>query len=143
MKQFYPAFFPILLLLLTIGCAGKSNPVEIPKDAVKMAVDFSWEGIEACVHESPEIRVSNVPEGTDALRVDLKDATLPEWNHGGGRVAYDGSGVIPAGALNIGYNGPCPPPGRRHEYVFSVMAMDNNGLIVGFGKAGQPFPPKN
>lgn len=133
----------VVMLVLTTGCANHAGRVEIPRDAVEMTVDFSWEGIEACGHASPEIRVSNVPEGTQTLQVELQDVTLPEWSHGGGRVAYDGSGVIPAGALDIGYNGPCPPPGRRHKYTFSVMAKGADGAIVGFGKAGQPFPPKD
>jgi phosphatidylethanolamine-binding protein (PEBP) family uncharacterized protein len=67
---------------------------------------------------------------------------VPAWNHGGGKVAHDGSGVIPAGALKLGYNGPCPPPGQRHKFEFSVMAVDAAGTIIGFGKARQSFPPK-
>ena len=141
MKKWYPVVLFTTLLILTAGCARNPNQIKIPKDAAKMDVEFSWEGIQACSHESPEIRVSNIPEGTEELRVKLKDIDLPEWNQGGGKVKHDGSGIIPAGALKLGYNGPCPPRGR-HKYVFSVMAVNAEGVIIGFGKARQSFPPK-
>jgi hypothetical protein len=107
-----------------------------------MTVTFSWQGIQACTHASPRIRVSGIPDGTRTLEVKLTNINVPAWNQGGGRVANDGSGIIPAGALNIGYNGPCPPPGERYKYEFSVMALDDHGVIIGFGKARQAFPPK-
>ncbi len=143
MKKRYPMLLLAVVLMLAIGCAKKTqNQIKIPRDAAKIDVEFSWEGIQACTHESPEIRVSGVPDGTTELRVTLKDVSEPAWNHGGGKVKHDGSGVIPAGALNIGYNGPCPPDGR-HKYEFSVMAVNAEGVIIGVGKARQSFPPKN
>ncbi len=140
MKKAHPIVLLTALLLLAAGCV--TTGVQIPKDAAEMEVVFSWEGITACTHESPEIRVSNIPDSTAELRVKLKDVDVPAWNHGGGKLAHDGSGVIPAGALKSGYNGPCPPYGQRHQYEFSVMAVDAQGAIIGFGKAVQPFPPK-
>jgi phosphatidylethanolamine-binding protein (PEBP) family uncharacterized protein len=142
MNRLSPIVLLTTLLILAAGCAMNQNKMKIPKDAVKMKVDFSWKGIKACTHESPEIRVSDIPDGTDELRVKLKDITAPAWNHGGGRIKHDGSGVISADALNIGYNGPCPS-GGRHKYEFSVMAVNAEGIIIGFGKARQSFPPKN
>ncbi|MBC2712178.1 MAG: phospholipid-binding protein [Desulfosarcina sp.] len=141
MKSMLSIGILVAVIILAVGCATNPNRIKIPKDATKMDVDFSWEGIKACTHESPEIRVSNVPDGTEELRVKLKDIDVPAWNHGGGRVRHDGSGIIPAGALNIGYNGPCPPDGR-HKYEFSVMAVNTEGVIIGFGKDRQSFPPK-
>ena len=141
MKQWYPIILLTAVLLLAVGCAKDQNQIKIPKDAAKMDVDFSWEGIAACTHESPEIRVSKIPEGTEELRVRLKNIDIPAWNQGGGMVKYDGSGIIPAGALKLGYNGPCPPSGRL-KYEFSVMAVNAEGVIIGFGKARQSFPPK-
>lgn len=139
MKKSAPIRLLIAVFLLVAGCA--TTGVQIPKNAVEMTVDFSWKGIKACTHESPEIRVSNIPDGTTELRVKLKDISVPAWNHGGGRIEHDGSGIIPAGALDIGYNGPCPP-GGRHKYEFSVMAVNAEDVIIGFGKARQSFPPK-
>ncbi len=131
----------VAAIILTAGCASNPDQIKIPKDAAEMTVDFSWQGIDACTHESPQLRVSAVPDGTAELSVRLKDISMPAWNHGGGKVKHDGSGVIPAGALKLGYNGPCPPSGR-HDYEFSVMAVNADGAIIGFGKARQPFPPK-
>ena len=84
----------------------------------------------------------HIPDGTVELQVRLKDIDLPEYNNGGGSVKSDGSGIIPTGALTLGYNGPCPPPGSRHKYEFSVMAKNAEGVIIGFGKSRQLFPPK-
>ncbi len=141
MKKGYSTVLLTVLFILAVGCANHPDKIKIPKDAVEMDVDFSWAGIQACSHESPEIRVANIPDGTTELRIRLKDINLPAWNHGGGWVTNDDSGLIPAGALNIGYNGPCQPDGR-HKYEFSVMAVNAEGVIIGFGKALKPFPPK-
>jgi phosphatidylethanolamine-binding protein (PEBP) family uncharacterized protein len=139
----------ICLLLLTpflltfMGCAKKTqNRIVIPKNAAKMTVAFSWQGIQPCSHDSPEIRVGDIPEDTRSLRILLKNINVPQWNQGGGQLEHDGSGIIPPRALDIGYNGPCPPQGQRHKYEFWVMAVDADGEITGFGKARQPFPPK-
>jgi Raf kinase inhibitor-like YbhB/YbcL family protein len=35
---------------------------------------------------------------------------------------------------NIGWNGPCPPPGKPHHYIFTLFALDKR---ISFGK-----PPK-
>jgi phosphatidylethanolamine-binding protein (PEBP) family uncharacterized protein len=139
MKKQYLLVLLAVVLIVAAGCAATG--LQIPKDAAELSVDFSWEGITACSHESPEIRVSDIPDGTTELHVRLTDVDMPAWNHGGGNVVHDGSGIVPAGALKIGYNGPCPPSGR-HKYEFSVMAVDAEGVIVGFGKARQSFPPK-
>ena len=132
-----------LFLLSLVGCAKKSqNRIVIPKNAAKMTVAFNWEGVQPCSHDSPEIRVGDIPEDTRSLRVRLKNINVPQWNQGGGEVEHDGSGIIPALALDIGYNGPCPPQGERHKYEFWVMALDADREIIGFGKARQSFPPK-
>lgn len=140
MKKWCPIRILTAVLILAAGCAGNPDQIKIPKDAAKMEITFSWEGIKACTHESPEIQVSNIPDGTKDLQVKLKNLNLPAWNHGGGIVTHDGSGLIPAGYLSVGYNGPCPP-NQRNKYEFSVMALNAEGVIIGFGKAMQPFPP--
>jgi phosphatidylethanolamine-binding protein (PEBP) family uncharacterized protein len=142
MKKCYPILILASAILLTAACAKNQNPIVIPKNAAKMTVTFSWQGIQACTHASPRIQVSGIPEGTRTLEVKLTNINVPAWNQGGGKIANDGSGNIPAGALNIGYNGPCPPPGEHYKYEFSVMALDDHDAIIGFGKAQQVFPPK-
>jgi len=145
MKKISYLLMLTLVLLLFWGCAKKQNRedrITIPKDAAKMAVDFSWEGIEPCTHDSPEIRVSGIPAGTRRLLVKVKNISDPAWNQGGGDIEYDGSGVIPAKALDIGYNGPCPPLGQRQKYEIWVMAVDAEKTIIGFGKAMKPYPLK-
>lgn len=135
----------ILIIVLTLslcGCTTSYRRTPIPENAAPIDVEFSWQGVAPCTAGSPEIRVSNLPAGVAQFQVALTNLSVPEWNQGGGRVPNDGSGVIPAGSLTIGYNGPCPPTGKRQTYEFSVMAVDDAGAIIGFGKARQPFPPK-
>ena len=132
--------YAVLLLmtgavLLLTGCA--TAPVS--PNAVELAVDFDWQPSDRCSRRSPEIRVTNIPPETETLLVKLKDRDVPNWNHGGGTVVYEGAGVIPAGALQKGYNGPCPPSGT-HRYEFTVHAIDATGTIVGMGNQMHPFP---
>lgn len=140
-------FALVLLLLVTfpLGCGKKTvrEKIDIPKGAAVMQIDFSWDGIEACEHHSPEIKVAGIPAGTVKFKVRLEDVNRPAWNHGGGEAANDGSGIIPAGALTVGYNGPCPPPEKRHKYEFLVLAVDDADQTIGFGKARQLFPPRD
>ncbi|MDL2329684.1 hypothetical protein LJC71_08080 [Desulfosarcina sp. OttesenSCG-928-A07] len=146
-KTHFFAFLLIFVLTgLTLSCTWKKKqglpPIEIPKTAAPMTVQFSWADIAACTHESPEIQVSGIPAGTVELDVQLRNLTVPAWSHGGGRVLYDGTDRILAGTLNVGYNGPCPMPGERNKYAFFVMALNLKGEIIGFGKAVQAFPIK-
>jgi Raf kinase inhibitor-like YbhB/YbcL family protein len=91
---------------------------------------------------SPELTWSGAPAGTQAfaLIVDDPDAPAGTWTHW---IAWD----IPASATKlpeglpkdetladgtrqgkndfkrIGYNGPCPPPGKPHRYFFKLYAL--------------------
>ena len=86
---------------------------------------------------SPELHWANAPRGTRsfALTVYDPDAT-GGWYHW---VAYNipaSSRRLAAGArlpLNelgassfkqLGYGGPCPPPGKVHHYIFTLYALD-------------------
>lgn len=90
---------------------------------------------------SPELRWSGSPAGTKAFAVTVEDPDAPggTWVHW---VAYDlpvSSGLgadqprqaaLPGGGkqgLNswgrLGWNGPAPPPGKVHHYVFRVYAL--------------------
>jgi phosphatidylethanolamine-binding protein (PEBP) family uncharacterized protein len=125
----------IAVSFLVFSCAG----TKISPNAVKLGVNFNLEPKHKCSSISPEITVSNIPSGTKELKVVLVDRDVPTWNHGGGTVAYKGSGVIPEGALKSGYNGPCPPSGS-HTYEFKVKAMDAKGVVIGMGSKTQSFP---
>lgn len=98
---------------------------------------------------SPELRWENVPEGTQefALICDDPDAPTPKpWVHW---IIYDIPGNaeklpenVPAdrelkepealagakqglnGWRKVGYRGPAPPPGRVHNYHFTLYALD-------------------
>jgi hypothetical protein len=93
---------------------------------------------------SPALQWSGAPAGTKsfALVVDDPDAPAGTWVHW---VIFN----IPAGAHGlpggiekkneladgarqgqndfhkIGYNGPCPPPGKPHRYFFKLYALGN------------------
>src|SRR2546426_810537 len=87
---------------------------------------------------SPELRWSDVPEGTLSLALTCEDPDAPRgtfthwviWNldptTGGIR-----AGEVPAGARqgrndfgSVRYGGPCPPPGHGpHRYYFTLYAV--------------------
>lgn len=130
---FLIALAAVLLFLFACKTTGGSG------GGVEIGVNFAFQNKHGCSNISPEIALSGVPEGTTQLKVRLKDLNVLNWNHGGGTIDYDGSGVIPEGALKSGYNGPCPPSGS-HIYQFTVTAIDANGNILGTGKAKQRYP---
>ena len=105
---------------------------------MQMGVDFTWENTKQCSKTSPEIRVYGVPADVKFFKVKLVDLDSPSWNHGGGIFPNDGSGIIPAGSLKKGYNGPCPPI-RPHKYRFTVKGLDSEGKVVAEGKHSQKF----
>jgi Raf kinase inhibitor-like YbhB/YbcL family protein len=106
-----------------------------------------------CVGEnkSPPLKWSGVPAGAKALAVVVRDPDAPSgsfvhW------VLYNvpaGVSELPAGVAKtesiaqgtdqgvngrgqIGYAGPCPPPGAPHHYHFRLYALDNRvGLKAG------------
>lgn len=93
---------------------------------------------------SPELAWTGAPAGTKAfgLIADDPDAPAGTWTHW---VLYDlppeatslaeGTSKQPElanGARQgrndfgkIGYNGPCPPPGKPHRYFFKLYALDD------------------
>jgi Raf kinase inhibitor-like YbhB/YbcL family protein len=92
---------------------------------------------------SPALAWSNAPESTKtfALIVEDPDAPSGTFIHWivfdiPARVTSLPSGVpqtaeITGGGINgingfdhIGYNGPCPPPGKTHHYYFRLFALD-------------------
>ena len=85
---------------------------------------------------SPALRWTAPPARTRslALRLDDPDApggTFTHWTLWGLPAAARGVATHVRWALQgrntfgeIGYGGPCPPPGSRHHYVFRLYALD-------------------
>ena len=112
--------------------AAFSNGGEIPKE-------FTCSGED----RSPALEWSEAPTGTKsfALIADDPDAPVGTWVHW---VIFNipGSAHSLPGAIEkkdqlvdgarqgrndfrkIGYNGPCPPPGKPHRYFFKLYALD-------------------
>ncbi|HVP69227.1 MAG TPA: YbhB/YbcL family Raf kinase inhibitor-like protein [Anaeromyxobacteraceae bacterium] len=95
---------------------------------------------------SPELEWSGAPAGTKSFALTVYDPDAPTgsgfWHWqifniptSGTKLAKGAgdpkSGVSPAGSVqgrndygNVGYGGPCPPPGDKpHRYVFTVFAL--------------------
>ena len=97
----------------------------------------------ACGPCSPPLSWSEPPAGTQSLAIlcDDPDAPAGDWVH---RVVFNlapdvralpenvaRDAALPGGAVQgvndydrVGYDGPCPPPGRLHRYHFKVFALD-------------------
>jgi len=107
---------------------GSSLPVEHTCDGEDRSPALSWD---------------TVPAGTQsiALLVDDPDAPGKTWVHWviynlpsntiGLPAAVPKNKTLDDGSLQgkndfsrIGYNGPCPPPGKPHRYFFKVYALD-------------------
>jgi phosphatidylethanolamine-binding protein (PEBP) family uncharacterized protein len=103
-----------------------------------LSLRFSWVGIPACASISPAFELGGVPAGTKRLSFRMTDLNMPTFHHGGSTIAYDGNAVS-RGA--IGYTGPCPPRGERHNYRWTVQALDAAGKVLDTGSAEAMFPP--
>lgn len=119
-------------MAFAISSSSFKNGDEIPKK-------FTCDGADV----SPEVSWNDAPAGTKsfALICDDPDALAGNWNHW---VLFDlpattttlPEGVnkvdeLPSGERQgrndfrkIGYNGPCPPPGKPHRYFFKLNALD-------------------
>ncbi|MBV8067840.1 MAG: YbhB/YbcL family Raf kinase inhibitor-like protein [Candidatus Eremiobacteraeota bacterium] len=95
-------------------------------------------------NESPELSWTGAPKKTKSFAVLTLDTTAIFWHWGmydispstdelpenaGTKKSKYGTEVlndwaIYLGKSNRGYDGPCPPPGKAHHYVFTVYALD-------------------
>jgi Raf kinase inhibitor-like YbhB/YbcL family protein len=118
-------------MAFAISSAAFPNGGDIPKK-------FTCDGADV----SPELSWIDPPSGTQSfvLIVDDPDAPVGTWTHW---VLFDltaattslAEGVnkideLPGGERQgrndfrkIGYNGPCPPPGKPHRYFFKIYAL--------------------
>jgi phosphatidylethanolamine-binding protein (PEBP) family uncharacterized protein len=97
-------------------------------EASAFSASFSWSGIRACGRTSPAFTIHDAPKGMESLRFMMNDKDAPNFQHGGSTIPYNGSGRVPAGAID--YIGPCPPTGTIHRYVWTIEALDKSGKIV-------------
>lgn len=94
---------------------------------------------------SPELQWRDVPPGTRSYAVSVFDPDAPRggfWHWVAFNIAIGAYGMNPGAGTphsgnapgdtvqtknsfgNIGYSGPCPPPGKPHHYVFTAYALD-------------------
>jgi phosphatidylethanolamine-binding protein (PEBP) family uncharacterized protein len=128
------ALVAVASAVILAGCQTAKRVMNV----AKLGVDFSWANTTACSGKPPAFNITGVPKGTKTLKFWMTDLDVPGYTHGGGDVAFKGSGSIPAGAF--GYGGPCPPSGS-HSYEFAVTAIGADGTIIGEGKKMNKFPP--
>ena len=147
------ASLPAQLGAATSSAESDATPMafELQSSAFKpggdIPVKYTCEGADV----SPPLTWSEPPAGTQSfvLIADDPDAPSGTWVHW---VVYDlpaGTRQLPAGVPkggevggggrqgqndfpNLGYGGPCPPPGKPHRYFFRLYALDKQlGLKTG------------
>ncbi len=94
-------------------------------------------------NERPKLEWSGAPEGTKSFAVTYYDKDAPTgsgfWHWVVVNIPADTTALpsdsLPEGAVERntdlgkpGFFGPCPPVGRKHEYVFTVYALDTDKL---------------
>jgi phosphatidylethanolamine-binding protein (PEBP) family uncharacterized protein len=107
-------------------------------DTSSLSLRFSWIGIPACASTSPPFQLGSVPTGTKYLSFTMTDLNAPSFHHGGSTVSYSGN-YVRQGA--VAYTGPCPPGGQRHNYRWSVQALDAGGTVLAKASAEATVPP--
>ena len=115
-----------------------SSPVFRDGDAIPMV--YTCDGVDV----SPPLEWSNLPNGTRSVALIMDDPDAPggtfvHW------VVYnipaDSTGLLEVASVEVqegqgigsgrndfdelGYGGPCPPPGDPHRYSFKVYALDD------------------
>jgi phosphatidylethanolamine-binding protein (PEBP) family uncharacterized protein len=130
----------ILVLLSIISIFNLCFCTDKHKDAMVMGVDFEWQPIDYGSNDNPKILLTNVPEGTKRFFVSLVDLNITTYDHGGGYVDSNGSGIISRGSIKGNYNGPAPwLPNMIHDYEITVKAYDENDRVIGIGKKARKF----
>jgi Raf kinase inhibitor-like YbhB/YbcL family protein len=139
---------PISTPVPASGADGATVPVPPGAASDELAVFAPWEDGARIPRRytcsgrdlSPPVSWIGAPEGTAEIAISLIDRTTAQGDDRG-FVHWVVAGIdpteltlvegqVPAGsvqALNffgdVGYGGPCPPPGETHEYVLTVHAL--------------------
>jgi hypothetical protein len=120
---------------LTVKTSAFGNGQRIPKQ-------YTGDG----QNESPPLSLSGVPAKAQTLAITVLDPDAPSvtpfvhWltynlsgkmqsipghvSHEVSPAALQGGRQLSNGFNNVGYNGPAPPSGKVHHYVFTVYALD-------------------
>ncbi len=114
------------LISIALLCLVQSGHAE------DFRIEFAWAAdMEECfATHSPEIKLFNVPAGTTKLKISMIDEDNP-YNHGGGKMKYNGEASIPAGTLKS-WKGPCPP--SQHTYTFIVKTKGGKKVKAKFSQ---------
>lgn len=115
--------------------------------------DYFWNNF-GCSgkNQMPELHWSSAPQGTKSFALTFYDQDAPTGSGFWHYVAYDipadvkgmsggvAGGALPAGAVlgntdlgQTSFFGPCPPAGRKHNYVYTVHALKVDKLPVPVG----------
>ncbi len=150
----------VLLLLVAAlpGChnsAARGQAMNLSstsfQDGSRIPAKFTCSG----ANISPQLSWNALPAATASLALTVTDPDAPRgtWVHwvlynlpAGTRALPEGLpalGQLPDGALQgrndfgeIGYGGPCPPPGLPHHYIFTLYALNAKlNLPVGATRA--------
>jgi phosphatidylethanolamine-binding protein (PEBP) family uncharacterized protein len=137
-------YFCLLIFLIFSGCSeDKIQDASDYPNAKHMAVTFTWPSdYGTCFdNRNPEIKISDIPAGTEYFSVNVIDIQNNNHRHGGGTVYNRGNGKIAYGTLGE-YYGPCPSqsPHGYGTYQFTVLAYSSNDVVIGIGSHVKEFP---
>jgi len=83
--------------------------------------------IEPKLKSYPQMSINGIPINTKYLSISMYDHEYG-FDHGGVKIAYDGSNTIVKGSYKD-ITGPCPPPNGQGRYKITVKAIDENDSI--------------
>lgn len=108
---------------------------------------------------SPQLSWRNAPAGTKSFAVTIfdTDAPGPGWWHWAVAEIPPSVRTLPSNASasgylkkigaiearndwgDVGYGGPCPPPGKPHRYIVTVFALNTMDLRLGPARHAEMF----
>ena len=133
-----------LIFLIFAGCADDgAHDVPDYSNAKQMTITFAWPSDYGKCFDprNPEIKISDIPAGTEYFTVTAIDIQNNNFSHGGGTVYNRGNGKIGLGTLGE-YYGPCPSqsPHGYGTYEFTVLAYNSDDVVIGIGSHFKDFP---
>ena len=94
------------------------------------SIDWQWKASHRCNNTSPALSLTDIPEGTKKISIQMNDLDFQNKSHGGDTIdhAEGNSAEIPEGALKANYLGPCPNnfSSFGHSYQITARALDSN-----------------